>query len=357
MSLRDFSRVPYLPILEVRPAELRSLEELPEKDKDRLLPLFKLRPWVAATKLSAAVQRIKEAYGDRPCFLALGDIEAVSKRRDVHDELDGLRESHGGYEAWCEYIESDGHEQFMPALVLEDPTQFERQAQRLHGLNRGVAILIEEPAFGFLEDFARRAARHTNGGENVVFVLDYGRQNLAMAAKANAFVNTAKAVTTAAPNSVISISASTFPDTFTSITQQEIYERQFFDIASRKLGFPIVYGDRGSARAEHQSGGGGLPAPRIDYPLDNEWRFFRDDQRFGAPGYQAQAIRLMNDPVWDSRLKVWGTQMIERTALGEDTAITSPNRSTAARINIHLHRQLHYGNQTALYDTDEEWTD
>jgi hypothetical protein len=56
--------------------------------------------------------------------------------------------------------------------------------------------------------------------------------------------------------------------------------------------------------------------------------------------------------------RVWGTQMIERTALGDPDAITSPVRATAARINIHLHRQLFYDDPGAgLYDTDEEWTD
>ena len=54
---------------------------------------------------------------------------------------------------------------------------------------------------------------------------------------------------------------------------------------------------------------------------------------------------------------LWGKQMIERTAYGDEGAISSPPKATAARINIHLHQQLFFGNQAGLYDTDEDWSD
>lgn len=83
------------------------------------------------------------------------------------------------------------------------------------------------------------------------------------------------------------------------------------------------------------------------------------DQRKEAriDGYIAQASLLIASDVWDADLRVWGTQMIERTALGDRDAITSPARSTAARINIHLHRQIFFDDPAQGYDTDEEWTD
>jgi hypothetical protein len=74
-------------------------------------------------------------------------------------------------------------------------------------------------------------------------------------------------------------------------------------------------------------------------------------------GYQLQASALIASRHWDSRLRLWGCQMIEKTAFGDESGITSPNRATAARINIHLHQQLWFGDAEALYDTDEEWKD
>ena len=90
----------YLPVLEVRPAEMLALRELPEKDKDLLCPLFGLRPWVSSIKLQNSVDKIRDSFGKRLCYLAVGDEELVdpSKRRDVHGELDALRVPDNGYD-------------------------------------------------------------------------------------------------------------------------------------------------------------------------------------------------------------------------------------------------------------------
>jgi len=161
------------------------------------------------------------------------------------------------------------------------------------------------------------------------------------------------------PKAKIAISASSFPNSFTGIDSQEIYERALFDKVAKNFGSHVIFSDRGSARAEKQQGGGGLPAPRIDYPKKNEWFFFRQSVALSSPfdGYQAQALNLMKSKYWDKGLKLWGCQMIERTASGDSQGISSPNRSTAVRINLHLHRQIYFADEESFFDTDEEWTD
>jgi hypothetical protein len=121
----------------------------------------------------------------------------------------------------------------------------------------------------------------------------------------------------------------------------------------------LIYSDRGSARVERQQGGGGAPAPRIDYPLQLDWDFFRSDDRVGFAGYQQQSQRLMataRTGPWNPSLRVWGTQMIERTAAGDTSAIGSPQKATAARINLHLQLQTFHDEPEAAEDTDEDWT-
>lgn len=358
MALRDFQKVPYLPILEVRPAEMAALQELPEKDKMLLMPLFKLRPWTSAHRLSSALDRIKSSYGDRPCLLSLGGQEFAQHRRDVHDELDALRVPDGGFEAWCEFFERDGCKNFVPVLQLTDPDQFDAQAERLVALGRGVGVYIEPAALPFVSAIVERSALFTDGGQDALIALDFGKQNAAFKAKRDELITLLSSLRVASPNAVVALCASSFPDSFVSLPGQEIFERSTFEEVRSSAGEWLIYGDRGSARAERQIGGGGLPAPRIDFPRRKDWRFFRDDALTGIAGYQAQAISLMkDDAVWDEKLKLWGTQMIERTALGDDTAIISPNRSTAARINIHLHQQLYFDDPDSLYDTDELWED
>jgi hypothetical protein len=356
--LRNLSDVSYLPLLAVRPAEMLALQSLPERDKNLLLPIFRLQPWVGARKLESALARIADAYGDRPYFVTLSDPDVVDKRRQVHDQLDELRDASGGFDAWCRFLEDPKRSNLIPSLQLTNVGEFDAQAQRLNALRRGLLVPLEIGGFPFIRAIASRTAALTDGGRDVLFLLDWGRQTrslLLLEAEATGYV---QSILEVAPNAMVALSASTFPESFTSLTRQSIYEREFFEAVSQRSD-RVIFSDRGSARAERTTGGGGVPAPRIDYALSRSWHFFRSDSSDDRPSaYQTQASHLMKDTaIWDSNLRLWGTQMIERTALGDEGAITSAARSTAVRINIHLHRQLFFGDPAAGYDTDEEWTD
>ncbi len=87
--------------------------------------------------------------------------------------------------------------------------------------------------------------------------------------------------------------------------------------------------------------------------FDN-WKFHRSDDT-GFSGYVEQATALIATGDWNSNLRVWGTQMIERTARGDHSAIDTPAKSTAARINLHLQLQTFYGHADEAEDTEEDW--
>jgi hypothetical protein len=356
MALRDFDTVSYLPMLSLRPSEMRALEELPNRTKDALLPIVHLRPWASAHYLSSAIEKIEGAYGDRPLVVGMGYREPINSRRPVHDELDELRLPAGGYSNWCEFIEE--HENFVPAVQLGSVVDESEQFDCFYGLGRGIVVIIESPGFGAIRPLARRIAEATNGGDDVCFVLDYLRvsqDHLQRAATSAALIQTIRAE---APDAFVSICASSFPDSFVNVPAQPIYERRLFDAVLQEIPDRVIYSDRGSARAERQQAGGGTPSPRIDYPLPREWKFYRSDSDYGFAGYRQQARLLIADAgTWNGALRVWGTQMIERTAAGDSSAISNPARSTAARINIHLQVQCYYGDPDSAMDTDEEWED
>lgn len=355
--LRDLGEITYAPLLGIKPAEMLALQSLPERDKDSLLPVFRLQRWVASNQLASSLGRISEAYGTRPFFLTLCEPELVDNPKDVHRALDALRSSADGFSEWCSFFENPEHSHCIPSLQLNDVSQFDLQAVRLQALGRGLLVHIEQEAFRFLRQIARRTAIATGGGEGVLFIIDFGKQSKTLLLQQAEAVTLCRHVLEAAPLARVSISASTFPDQFTAITRQDIYERQLFTGVRNELGRLMIYSDRGSARIE-QRGGGGTPAPRVDFAQAQRWLFYRDASRLGFDGYQQQADRLMQDSeAWDPSLRLWGTQMIERTALGDSNAISSPARATAVRINLHLHQQLFYGDSDGLHSTDEEWTD
>lgn len=362
MALRDFTRIQYLPLIDVRPAELVALEELPAKDKDLILPMFKLRPWVGTDTLQHAVNRLLKAYGHRSSFLELGEPELLDpekKVRQVHAEIGNLRDPQAGYKKWVDFFGLEGCEHFIPVLQWGNPDQFLAQAEALLALDRGLGIRVD--ATLDLAQFAKFVAPSIDAGKDVVFVIDFGKQSGSFAGARGEVKQKVQAILDGCANAAaVAVSASSFPSDFTSTTRQDIFERKLFNSLRSDFGDRLVFSDRGSARAEALSGGGGLPAPRIDFAKADEWVFFRQDKEppmSTALGYQRQAKLLMDSADWDAKLKLWGCQMIEKTAVSDDTGIFSANRCTAARINIHVHQQLHYGDSRALYDTDEEWTD
>jgi hypothetical protein len=249
----------------------------------------------------------------------------------------------------------------IPALQLGDPAQIAKQADRLHDLDRGIAVHLKPHMLAAVVPVIRAIAERTDGGRDVCFVVDYGRQNEGILLNQMKSVALVGQIRGEAGEAAIAISASSFPGSFTGLTHQEIFEREHFNgVAAHAGPEGLIYSDRGSARAERQTGGGGAPAPRIDFAGAAEWSFFRSDpvEKDERPAaYVAQARNAVDDECWDEALHVWGTQMIERTARAEGVGLYSPQAATAARINIHLHQQLFHDDPDGLHDTDEEFSD
>jgi len=340
---------------------MSALKEMPNKNKDLILPYIHLKPWMAAHHLDHAVGRIEGAYSNRPYVLDIADAQPGddSKERPVFAELAALRASADGYSAWCAYV--GDNDCVIPALQLNDLTQIAAQASRLHDLGRGIAVHLKPHMLGAVVPVIRAIAEHTDGGQDVCFVVDYGRQNAGILLNQMITVALVNQIRKEADEASVAISASSFPGSFTGLTHQEIFEREHFSgVAAHVDPQGLIYSDRGSARAERQAGGGGAPAPRIDFAGPALWNFFRSEpvEKNERPAaYVAQANEAIDHDCWDEDLHVWGTQMIERTARAEDIGLYSPQAATAARINIHLHQQLFHGDPDGLYDTDEDILD
>lgn len=360
LVLRNFAQLPYIPLLNLRPAEMQALEELPKRDKDLLMPFIPLGPWTTAQEFSSSLFRIKEAYGERPLFVTIAEPDIKAPSRPVHSTIAALRDSSNGYKAWCDFIESVNN--FVPAIQLENIFELDLQISRLYGLERGIIVTFDDRRFQGIDQISKIISEKSSGGIDVCFLLDFGSRCVDAIGVAATAATYSRIILQNAPHSTIAISASSFPDSFVGCQSQEIFERTLFNIASESLGRTIIYSDRGSTRVERQTGGAGSVPPRVDYASAQSWNFFRFESYPASvegrnSAYCTLARQAMADPSWDSGLRIWGTQMIERTAIGDTSAITSPKRNTAARINIHLHRQLFYGSPSELYDTDDEWSD
>jgi Beta protein len=354
---KRLAAVNYVPILTVRPAEMRALEELPENDKQLMLPVIVLRPWLNANDFESSAEKLDEAYGKRT-FIADLDREYDFSEGELKPAAKSLKEllsSADGFKNWCEFV--DAHPQMIPVLQIGPPGETEKQIAKFVELDRGIVVRLPKQDFGYLPAILSMLAGVKS--ESLLFIFDFEKPrngDLANIALCDGLIKT---VLFAFPACGISVSATTFPESFDGVKEVKIEERQFYSLLCKaNPTLRIHYGDWGSARAERNGGGGGRIIPRIDYPVFDKWYFFRKDQ---FNGYVAAAQELTSkafESVWKPVLPIWGTQMIERTAKGDKYAIVSPVRATAVRINLHLHRQIYFDNpKQAFIELDDDWVD
>jgi len=347
----NFGEFSYVPILGVRPSEMQAVEELPPHAKSSLLPLVVLQPWTTAKEFPSTLAKVAASTSGKPIIVDLTDEKFDGNRRPVHDVFDALRDPANGYAAWRALV--DENEVFTPTIQLAAPKEIIAQIQSFKALGRGVVVRLHEQTFGLAGEIAKLFKAYQYN-EDVYFILDFQKQDKNILTKSLIATNTCRNIRDQLEDCYISVSASTFPTSFTEIVEQEIFERRFYSLVADQIGYDRhIYCDRASVRAEKQNGGGGTPAPRIDNALSTKWKFFREaEEEDRDEAYQLAAKRTTKCPEW-ADLGIWGTEMIKRTALGDENAIYSPKMSTSARINIHMYVQTGAPEPGG----ESEWTD
>lgn len=366
----------YIPILAVSPAEMSALEQLPNKEIDKLLPLFALKGWVGSNKLENTIKRIKQSIGDRQ-WIADIDESFLSKNKtflftgkhpdkEIFREIQNLLNPEAGYRNWCSFIEEQ--ENIIPCIQHGTLTDLKQQILSLSSLNRGLVLRIRPEEDNFKKHEYIIDCLHENEVSDVLVLYDLGSIDSNFSEHMGTLEKFIIFAREKLKNPIFSVSSSSFPSSFSGQTQGEnsIYERLLFNkIEASGFAGSLIYSDRGSARAEKQAGGGGTPPPRIDYPLKKDWKFVRREIDENAPeskdrrrkAYIEMAKEVVESDYWIPTLRLWGTQQIELTALEDKFGIDSAKKSTAVRINIHLFNQLYYNEDTKDIDTDEEWID
>ncbi len=367
--MMNFEAVRYIPILSLKPAEMVAIEELPEKDKDIISPLFVLKRWVGSRSFKNTLDRLKKAFRKRPCFVDLDyinykELEAKEdgSHKQCYEEMSRLFDSEQGYKNWVSFIIEN--ENFIPVLQIHDLNQLEQQVKAFIELGRGFVLRLKMYELSN-KDFNTIIRTMINPSlilRNYLILLDYGdlgRANYLEYEKYSILISQLRKIF---PYANLSFSGTSFPYSFTGSYKGEIpiYERQIYNKIVKTLDNTfLIYSDRASTRTFSLKGSG-TPPPRIDYALKNDWRFVRKEPKTGMSKedlYAEAAIEIISSEYWEPDLRLWGTQLIEKTSLYDDYGINNPNKATAVRVNLHLYQQLHYLEDLSDLDTDEEWVD
>ncbi|WP_339487829.1 beta family protein [Pseudomonas sp. EL_65y_Pfl2_R95] len=366
----------YIPILAIKAGEITALDQLPDKEKDNILPLFPIRGWTTAHKLSSAIEKIKSCIGDRQWIADIDETFLSSNKTfmftgsypniPVYKEIESLLNPENGYANWCSFIEQN--KTSIPCIRHENGIELRLQIKNLSALGRGLVLRINPNESNFLKHAIIIQELLEHKEKNILIIYDLEAIDVNFNERRPLLEKYLAHAKQELPEAALSISASSFPSSFSGqkVGEHTIYERLLFNsLEASQIYNPLIYSDRGSARARKQDGGGGTPPPRIDYPLKKDWKFVRREVSDNIPNskslrkaaYIEIAKEIIDSGYWIPELRLWGTQQIELTAEGNEFAIYSAQKSTAARINIHLFTQLYYNSKYEYINTDEEWVD
>lgn len=350
--------IEYSPTLYTRVAETKALQNLPAATKDRVLPILVARPWPNARELSKTWDKISEAIGDRRFALDLDSFKQNSgSDRQAALEFDNLFRPDNGFEQY--YLALTGIPNAIPVLrmangVLPDLVSQLRHVERL---DRGVVLRLSG---GDVQSPIAIARDVLEANPDCVVDVDCGwsRDLISREAWASQIVaNLARDF----PETEFVVTGSSFPDSFVGAGARgtaDIVERTVFNNVVRQNNVAdLTYGDWGSTRPPAPP----VPmkiVPRIDLPTIGNWVLFRQDKTYNSSEtYEEIAQRTVSDRSWPNGLNIWGTYTIDNTANGLPGAIRSPATATAARVNIHLHRQAYFGLNYEVSDGDEPFED
>lgn len=349
----------YIPTIFLRNAELKAVEELPDREKDLLTPIFCLKPWKTAKLLVAAIEKIESVFGDRDYFLDIDPFTSISDvKRQAQQEFLSLVDHSEDNQSWIDFF--DGHEHAYPCIQVNhgELRAIRNQIQAFSSREKPFLVRLDYEGGTRFSEIIQEvcSTEHSNFG----FVLDAGwsRNLLARADWADGLIK--QIVELRGDDVSIAVTGSSFPDSFAGVelgTSFGIKERQLFrQLQQNNNRARLVYGDWASSRSPSEAGGGGHPIPpRIDVAGASEWESFRCREEEG--GFKSAALAALKSKIFPRSLQIWATYMIESTALDEPNGIRTLHRATAVRINMHLYRQLHFSSLDPAPDTDDDYVE
>ncbi|MBA4046359.1 MAG: hypothetical protein C0471_18370 [Erythrobacter sp.] len=347
----------YYPTLCIRRAEMLAMEKLPPTEKQKMLPIVLLAPWLNSIKFDNTFERIEISIGNLPIIVDLDRFYQSESHNESRIYFRSLLKGDGATDRWIELITQ--HDNYIPTVQTVDRSDecISQQINVFKELGRGTVFRFEIGA-GVTPSILDKYRDEIDFG-NTLFVIDGGwvDYNQVTEAKIEGFVNF---ITGLSDDARIVVCCSNFPNDFSDLdnmAQVEISSRRFYSSIRERYGnYQIFYGDWASTKPRRYDGFGSKPLARIDFPLKDRWIIARSkDEQWD---FVDAALRITRLPEWASRPPVWGATLIDKAAKNEPGAITTGPQAIAARVNIHLFMQNNFSAEdVTLIPTDAPWED
>jgi Beta protein len=281
--LVDIFGYQYSPNICARRAEVKALKQLPEVDKNKIIPLILLAPWPNAKELDRAMEKIVDAFGNRPFFLGLDRyFVPTDPTKPAAKQFLDLFDTSGGYQNYFEYIAK--FSQCIPVLdmgVFQD-SLFDQQIKNAERLGRGFLFHIHEMNSPVSSSRLSRVAEIEHS--DFAFYLDRGWSQSPLAEE-NWYRNVCTDIFSIKDRAAVVVCSACFPKDFTrfeGIEPVSIETRRLSAaIAKRFNNSKVIHGDWASTRPRSYERAS-TPRPRVDYPMRDQWVIAKTNQRIGT---------------------------------------------------------------------------
>jgi hypothetical protein len=287
-----------------------------------------------------AIDRIKEAIGDRYFGLDLDASRRNHRATPAYEEFERLFDSQDGWRNYYEFVAAVPFA--VPVLRAGVDMQLGPQLAQVEGIDRGLFVRVDVQQPFSVEAVARACVERRL--ENVVFVLDCGWRDHLLPFEA-ACVGLIRTISDVSPNFEFVVGGGDFPaqgfDTRGDHFQIPGEERQIVDGVRRVLNdVEIIFGDWASTRPPPTDSQIRRSRPRLDMPTRAGWECWRSQTSAGT--YADLAADVARDRRLGNMSDLWGEQLIIATKDGGEPAIKSPATAAAVRINLHMVTQAHF---------------
>lgn len=347
----------YYPTICIRRAEMKALEMLPSSEKERMLPIVLLAPWLNSISFDNTFKIIEKSLGNIPIIVDLDRYFQSSSSLPSRNFFRTLLSGEDFLETW-EAVLRD-HSNYIPVVQFyrKSSEQIDAQIALGRDLGRGFAFRLERDFEIDVELFFQKIEECADDEILVIFDSGYVGDPQIEAARIGTFLARMVEIS---PEIPFVISSSNFPNNFSDFDDfsqaQPIAARQLYENLRGQFGnYRMYYGDWASTKPRKYDGGGNRPLPRIDFPTRGTWIIARSKE--SQWDFQQAAERITRLPEWQERPQIWGTGMIEKTALGIPNGISTGPQSIATRVNIHLYVQNNFGLPGQASPPSSDWVD
>lgn len=319
---------------------MRALEGLPSATKNLIIPIIRLHPWLTARQLMRAIERIKEAIGERFFGLDLDETRRNRRATPAYEEFERLFDPADGWRNYYEFVASVPFA--VPVLRAGADMQLGLQLAQVETIDRGLFVRVDVQQPFSVRAVAQECVERQL--ENVVFVLDCGWRDHLLPYEA-ACVGLIRTISEVSPDFEFVVGGGDFPadgfDTKGANFQIPGEERQLVDGVRRVLNdVEIIFGDWASTRPPPTDSLIRRSRPRLDMPTSGGWECWRSETPAGT--YGDLAANAARDRRLGAMSDLWGEQLIIATRDGGEPAIKSPATAAAVRINLHIVTQAHF---------------